>query len=110
MHSIPDKVAATYTKFKGSYPFFIALKRIRGKYYLYKQTTRIDKTLGKQKTITNYIGRITDEGILIKKESSVDALLENAKTYIEAHGGKVTLPKRSETGELVPIVKKPLTR
>ena len=87
----PSKVVAEYKRIKSRFPFFISLKRINGKYYIYKQLTRTDKTSKKVKILTTYLGRITDEGKFIEKGSKGDYELENAIKLIEARGGKVAL-------------------
>ncbi len=94
MAETPDVILNTYKRVSNEYPSFIALKRINAKYYLYSQTTRYDKKEKKQKTVSKYLGRITAEGVFIKKSrTSEKDDLEIAKAVIEAHGGKVVLPE-----------------
>jgi DNA-binding Lrp family transcriptional regulator len=100
--STPLKVTEAYEKLKKEYPFYVALKKINGKYYLYKQTSHADENK-KVKVITEYLGRVKDDGVFIKKVISKDTELENAKTLILARGGKVILPERTEEGEYLPV-------
>lgn len=100
--SVPLKVTEAYEKLKKEYPFYVALKKINGKYYLYKQTSHADENK-KVKVITEYLGRVKDDGVFIKKVISKDTELENAKTLILARGGKVILPERTEEGKYLPV-------
>jgi DNA-binding Lrp family transcriptional regulator len=102
--SLPLKVTEAYDKLKREYPFYVALKKINGKYYLYKQTSHADENK-KVKVITEYLGRVKDDGVFIKKVISKDTELENAKTLILARGGKVILPERNEEGVYIPTKK-----
>ena len=90
---VPEKIAEAYSRLRDEYQFYISLKRINGKYYVYKQTTFVDKKLKKVRARSEYIGRITDDGAFIKKAESKDQELENAKAIILARGGKVVLPE-----------------
>ena len=102
---IPQKIRETYDRIKKEYPSFVALKVINRRYYLYSQTTKADKKKGKLKTISHYLGRITEEGVFIKKGGTTEDKLEIAKAIIFAHGGKVILPEgnREEKGQPLPI-------
>lgn len=70
MQSVPEKVKACFTKVKKQYPFYIVLAPIRGKYYVYKRSSKWDKTTKKPTTISEYLGRITDDGQYIAKQLS----------------------------------------
>ena len=108
MAEVPDVILSTYKRVSNEYPSFVALKRINDKYYLYSQTTRYDKKEKKQKTVSKYLGRITAEGVFIKKSrTSEKDDLEIAKEVIEAHGGKVVLPETA--GNNVQVAVKNLT-
>ena len=93
MEEIPSKVAETYARLKGKYPFFIALKHINGKYYIYSQTTTSDRKTKKIRSISNYLGRINEGGAFIKKRASDLDDIKNAREIIEALGGKVVMPE-----------------
>ena len=100
MADIPSKIAETYERLKKEYPFYISLKRINGKYYLYKQFSRADKETGKTKVTSTYLGRVAEDGAFIKKSASEEDLIENAKAIIIANGGKVIMPEKAETNNL----------
>ena len=95
MQNAPDKIREAYEKIKKEYPFYIALKLINGKYYIYKQSSRRNPE-GKTKVISEYIGRITEDGAIVKKAVSKETELSNAAAIIVAHGGKVVLPEKTE--------------
>jgi Lrp/AsnC family leucine-responsive transcriptional regulator len=100
MQSIPDRIKKEYEKLRKQYPFYVALKPINGKYYLYKQISRRLENR-KTKVISQYLGRINEDGVFIKKASSNDTELENAAALILAHGGKVVLPEKTEAEHYV---------
>ena len=93
MKEIPSKVAEAYARLKSKYPFFIALKHINGKYYVYSQTTTSDRKTKKIRSISNYLGRINESGAFIKKRASDLDDIKNAREIIEALGGKVVMPE-----------------
>lgn len=94
MAKAPDKILSAYRRVSRDYPSFIALKKIKGKYYLYGQTTKVSPENKKQKTISKYLGRITEDGAFIKRlRISEEYKLETAKSIIEAHGGKIIFPE-----------------
>ncbi|MDE1828041.1 MAG: AsnC family transcriptional regulator [Candidatus Micrarchaeota archaeon] len=99
---LPDRIKTALEHLRTEYKFFVSLKKINGKYYLYKQTSVWNKEKKKLKVISTYLGRITDEGVFVKKEVTHQDELENAKALILAHGGKVLLPK-IEDGVQIPI-------
>ena len=70
MAEVPDVILSTYKRVSNEYPSFVALKRINDKYYLYSQTTRYDKK-GKAENSLEYLGRITAEGVFIKKSKDL---------------------------------------
>lgn len=92
MLTLPDKIKATLERLKKEYKFFVSLKKINGKYYLYKQTSAWNKETKKLKVLSTYLGRILDDGVFIKKEMTKDDEFENAKAIILAHGGNVSMP------------------
>ncbi len=89
METLPDKIAYTWERVKKVYPFYVTLKNIGGRYYLYKQSGVWDKEAQKTKVTSEYLGRITNNGAYIKKRFSAKGDLENAKALIAEHGGEV---------------------
>ena len=89
MEGLPYKVAVTYEKVRHEYPFYVALKRINGRYYLYKAFAARSNDKNKYTVATEYLGRFTEDGKYIKKKPPEKDDLERAKTLIEEHGGRV---------------------
>lgn len=111
---LPDKVKVTLDNLKKEYKFFVSLKKINNRYYLYRQTTAWNKEKKKLKVISTYLGRILDNGAFIKKEITKEDELENAKAIILARGGKVIFPQTDKLENLSlsdvdPIEKKIIT-
>jgi len=102
MLTLPDKIKATLESLRKEYKFFVSLKKINNRYYLYKQTSVWNKEKKKLKVISTYLGRITEDGVFIKREITSNDELENAKAIILAHGGKVLLPT-IEDGTRIPV-------
>lgn len=92
MQILPKSIAKALEDLRKRYPFYVAVKRINGRYYLYKETGIWDKAEKKERVISEYLGRITDDGNYIKKKLSAKEDIENAKAIIIAHGGKVLMP------------------
>ncbi|MHC1569321.1 MAG: hypothetical protein ACXQTT_07080, partial [Candidatus Syntropharchaeia archaeon] len=59
MKDIPPKVLETFERMKESEEGCIELKKIRGRYYVYRATSEWDKEDKKVKKITVYLGSIT---------------------------------------------------
>ncbi len=78
-----------FKELKSLYPFNISLKKISGRYYVYKEMGIWAKEQKKHKTISEYLGRITDDGRYLKKAHSAKEDLEAAKALIEENGGEV---------------------
>ncbi len=89
MPSVPEAVKAAFDRAKSQYPFYVALARINGKYYVYRHYTIWDRERKKAKSASEYLGRISDNGVFIKKKLSATEDLENAKALIVAHGGEI---------------------
>ena len=102
MQSLPDNIAGRLADLKKRYQFYVTVKRINGRYYLYKETGTWDKTEKKAKVISEYLGRITDDGTYIKKRLSAKDDLENAKALISSHGGEIIWRKQPEEGKRLP--------
>ena len=71
MKDIPPKVLKTFERMKESEEGCIELKKIRGRYYVYRATSEWDKKDKKVRKITVYLGSITPEGIYVPKKQRV---------------------------------------
>ena len=71
MKDIPPKVLETFERMKESEEGCIELKKIRGRYYVYRATSEWDKEDKKVRKITVYLGSITPEGIYVPKKQRV---------------------------------------
>lgn len=89
MQQLPDSIQRTYQKLRKEYSFYVIVKRINGKYYLYKELSKWSKSEKKAKVLSEYLGRITDKGEFIKKKDRSKHDLEKAKKLIAANGGKI---------------------
>ncbi len=89
MDGVPKNVVATFSKLRKEYSFYTTLKRINDKYYLYHQSTIWLKNAKKTKTVSEYLGRIRDDGAFIKKMHLAKSNLVDAESLITAHGGEV---------------------
>lgn len=88
MKDLPRDVAATFELLKNKYDSYISLKRINGRYYVYKECGVWDKKNKRHRTVSEYLGKIGEDGIF--KVKKTDNELENAKEIISLYGGKVT--------------------
>jgi DNA-binding Lrp family transcriptional regulator len=95
---VPEPVYVKFGELRKNYEFPIVLRRINGRYYVYKQISKRNKTLNKTEIVeTEYLGKITSSGIFIVKGiKNSNNEIEIAKAVILAHGGKVLLPEVSE--------------
>lgn len=89
MLKIPRQVTKAFDDIRKKYPSYTVLKRINGQYYVYSQKGMWLKEERKTKTISEYLGRITDEGLFIRKKLSAKDDLENAKAIIAERGGEI---------------------
>lgn len=96
MASLPGPIRRTLENLKKGYqpPSYLVLRRINGKYYVYKDQRPWDSDKKKRKTVSEYLGRITEDGTFIRKEITEDDRLANAKAIIAAYGGKVIIPEK----------------
>ncbi len=88
MQDFPPKVSESFASLKRKYPFYISLKIINSKYYVYKVKAFWNKQEKKPNTISEYLGRILEDGSFLEKTSRKSAL-DRARELIEARGGKV---------------------
>lgn len=90
MKTLPRKVVDEFDRLKSDSPPRLVLKVIRGNYYVYKERGVWVKEKHRNKTISEYIGKITDEGRFVKKSFHARNDLESAKALIAEHGGEIT--------------------
>ena len=64
---IPENIKDTFERIKREYPHYLVLKVLNGKYYVYKHTTKSDKNANKVKSVSEYLGKINQQGLFIKK-------------------------------------------
>ncbi len=100
MGDLPERVMETLKKLRSESPPppYIIARKIHGRYYVYSDLISKDKE-DKKRLSSEYMGRITDDGIFIKRAITKGDELENARAIIEAHGGKVMLPETREARE-----------
>ena len=108
MDELPPKILATFEKLKKEYPFRIVLKRINDKYYIYKERGVWLKDTHKTKIISEYLGRMTSDGLYIKKKFTAKDDLENAKALIAERGGEIIWHEKP-SDERLPLVRQDLT-
>ncbi len=101
---ISEKMKTALKSIRSEYPSYIALRRINGKYYVYHDKRPWDKIKHKQTTVSEYLGRLTEDGVFIRKSTSKDADLENAKSLILSRGGKVLFPEIQESEKLEEVI------
>jgi DNA-binding Lrp family transcriptional regulator len=93
---VPDAVASAYERLKKSYSFPLSLKRIGGRYYLYKQLIRWDRENRKYVCVEmRYLGAVADDGTF-RPRKMVANDIDAAKAVIAAHGGRVAMPDPGE--------------
>ena len=97
MRDPPKNISATFEKLRKEYlPYRIVLKKISNHYYVYKERGVWRKDIARTKRISEYLGKITKEGIYVKKTLSAKDDLENAKALIESHGGEIIWHENEE--------------
>ncbi len=107
---VPRTVAAAFDKVKSREKGYITLKLIKGGYYVYRQSGKWDKEKKRTMSIAEYLGKITKEGIFVRKTLSAKDDLENAKSLIAAHGGEIIWHKKpEEIGEITETTIQELT-
>jgi DNA-binding Lrp family transcriptional regulator len=88
---VPTSVLNAYIALRAQYKFYIALERINGNYYVYRHKSLYDKETKKRSTESVYLGRITEQGVFLKRQiSKEEKQLEIAKSVVEAHGGQIS--------------------
>ncbi len=89
MRGLPNRVAGEFERLKKLSKARLALKVINGRYYVYKERGIWVKETHRNKTISEYLGRISENGVLIRKSMRAKNDLESARALIEEHGGSV---------------------
>ncbi len=89
MISLPKKVVDEFEKLKAESSSRLVLKVIRGNYYVYKERGVWLRDKHRSKTISEYMGKITEEGLFVKKSFHARNDLESAKALIAEHGGEI---------------------
>lgn len=101
MHDIPKKVSTTFGRLRAESKERLVLKMIHGKYYLYKEHGIWLKEKRRTKTISEYVGKISANGLYIKRKLSAKDDLENAVNLISVHGGEIIWHENGEShGEI----------
>lgn len=95
MSKIPERVEKAFRALKQEYEH-IYLKQLKANYYVYKQTYEWQQDRKISKTVSEYIGKITSEGVFVKRLVSYKDEFEKAKAIIAAHGGEITWHKGKE--------------
>jgi len=90
----PARVKDAFEEIKKKYPFYVALANISSRYYVYRRTSRWDKGKGKAIAVSEYLGRIKDDGTYIKSRESAKNELEKARAVILKYGGTVNVPEK----------------
>lgn len=86
----PEAVIKTYAEMRRNSSLSLVLRTIKGNYYVYSQKVTYDKETKKQKIHSEYLGKINENGVFIKKGvPKEERKLETAKSLIESYGGKI---------------------
>lgn len=87
MTRIPSEIKVTFDRVRKEYPFYVALLKINNKFYVYRRSSKWDKKTRQRKSISEYLGRIDDEGNFLKKVAP-EKIEEKPKksTNIESEG------------------------
>lgn len=98
--SLPKSVADQFNSMKKDGQSNLALKVIHGNYYVYKEHGIWLKREHRNKTISEYLGRITSDGHFIKKSFHAKNDLESAKALIAEHGGEIIWHEKLDETQL----------
>ncbi len=96
MKDIPPKVLKTFERIKKSEEGCIELKKIKGRYYVYRATSEWDKEDKKVRKITVYLGSITPEGMYVPKKQRVQ---ESKREVFEYANGMLAYRLLDVVGE-----------
>ncbi|MDE1825497.1 MAG: hypothetical protein KGH61_01500 [Candidatus Micrarchaeota archaeon] len=95
MKNLPKAVTEAFDHVKLEFPKGTILRRINGRFYVYVQKMNWLKKERRPKLCSEYIGKITQDGIFVKKAKYVDEI-SAARAVILANGGKVIMPEESK--------------
>lgn len=101
MEMQPVDIANVVKKIKKEYPFYVTVKKINGRYYLYKQLGKWDKERKRTTVISEYLGRINDKGEFIRRRLSAKENLKDAESLIKEHGGEIIWRHNREEQETI---------
>jgi DNA-binding Lrp family transcriptional regulator len=110
MQEVPKRVATTFSKLKAESKEYLVLKTIHSKYYVYKERGVWLRDMHRTKTISEYIGKISANGLYIKKKLSAKDDLENAVNLISIHGGKIIWHESREMCEEIQAKQPPISK
>ena len=98
MAEFPSAVLNAFEKLKQTSDTALILRKLNGHYYVYRARSNWDKANKKVLTRHEYLGKITDRGMFIEKaESWADVDLKKALAVVQAHGGQVIMPQKTES-------------
>ncbi len=96
MKHLPKEISAAYAQVKREYPFNVTLRRINGRYYVYRDRGLWIKETHKRKLKSEYLGRITGQGEYVKKKAPGTLDIDRASELIAEHGGEVVWHTKTE--------------
>ncbi len=99
MRQLPGKIADVLARKKKEYPFNVVLRKINGRYYLYKDTGIWNREKKQTFIRSEYLGKVTEEGKFIEKRARVSNNIEDAEKIILSHGGVVSWHKKDAAEE-----------
>lgn len=80
MKTLPEAVSVALAKLKRQYQFYVTVKKINGKYYLYRQFGAWDKIAGRTKITSEYLGKLAENGSFVKKRALVARYPKDTRT------------------------------
>lgn len=89
MNNIPVKILLAFEDLKSHGQGRFSLKIINGKYYVYKESSTYDKELKRSKSLSEYLGRITEKGKFIDKKRKYETKPSKLEEEVRALGGRV---------------------
>lgn len=92
---VPERVMGTFQRLKSAHSKCLTLNRLKGKYYVYNQTSKYGKEKRGSVTVSNYLGKIREDGTFVKKGFQADVTLQQARELLESNGGKVVFPAKA---------------
>lgn len=105
MQELPEPISNKLNELRLKYPYKIQLRIIKGKFCVYKDHYKYIKETKKSKVISEYLGRIDNNGTFIEKKKKRKSTLDKAIEIIKEHGGTVALP---ESNNNILEIKKPI--